>query len=221
MSFISDLRLQLDEGSATFFTDNHLYNAANEALIEVWADAKPDLTSSSIVVTVGQDIISLPINDVMIPQYIVGPKGECWVSSQADVERYNFDWRQDQSRSQPKFFIPWGHSKVRLYPKPDTTYTYTLWGVAWPTELSAGNQDLMSTTDIYLKQAIMNRAAAILLESTQPNAADLLYQQSDEQILRYRSNMRGMGGYQFQRLRPAQRSDSSRGGSIKIGRRFI
>ena len=51
----ADVRSLLDESSAVFWTDQHVMNAVNEALLECEADARTLLGTATITATASQE----------------------------------------------------------------------------------------------------------------------------------------------------------------------
>lgn len=146
-----------------------------------------------------------------------------FISDRTKLEQYARDWR-DNTQSQPKWFILWDAWNIRVFPKPDKTYTFTLWGVPWGTEIGTGTEDI--NVDQILRLALAYKAASTLLEATRPDVADLYIRNSEELLNRYRLRLRNQQGNNIRRMKPGtnqRHTDdtiSAFKGVIKIGNRL-
>ena len=203
MDILTELRTTVlnDSGENLFWADRQLLNALNAAQIWVRGEASDASFSVSVQVTPqnkltldGQGLIPLVQipQEIMVPQLLVGPKGEVYISSLADMERYSKYWRSCPV-GEPITFVYQGLRQLRPYPLPDVEYAYDLLGLQWPTELTA-NQLNLDVSDHNYNHAVMMNAAFRLLFPTQPNAAQLLQKEAEEHLNLYRRHLRSRGG---------------------------
>lgn len=225
-----------------FWPSQQLYDAANETIIDYWADAgKQDVpislttAATPLAVTSATDIYTFDNVSIMIPTYITlntmigsGAGGELidqryWISDRTKLEQYARDWRNNQ-QEQPKWFILWDAFHIRVFPLPDQDYTFTLWGIPWGTEMASGTEDI--AVDQILRLALAYRTAATLLEATRPEISDLYTANAVEMLNRYRIRLRNQQTNNIRRMKPGvvpgMRSNTRAAmkGVIKIGNRL-
>lgn len=218
MSIVSDIRIQVDEAAgSTFFTAEHIYDAANEAVLEVYSRAKPNLTSVNWPVNTGDDLVFLPPG-IMVPQQIIINNLEYWPTTQAKLEQFSRSWR-GEALALPKWFVLWDALRMRLFPRPDQAYDFTMWGVPWPEEINASNLDIASM-DAQLKLATGLKAAGNLLEFSAPNVADTMIAESEQILSAYTKRLRNQQGHNIRRVRPGTLFTASQNGVIRLGKRL-
>jgi hypothetical protein len=229
------VRQLLDEASGSVFWPNdQVYDACNDVILDLWANTRIQVAEVDLVVTSNVDLYPMPA--LMIPQFVVlnttiGSvviNEKYWITDQAKLEQWSRVWRRN-SLQQPKFFVPFGLTQLRVWPKPDITYTFQVWGVPWPTEMNGDNRDAPQEDlliDRQLKLAIAFRAAANLLESTRPDMTDVFNRESDDCIARYKIRLRNRQKHNIHRLRPntgsggMNKTIAAYKGVINIGRRL-
>lgn len=252
MTLIGLVRLLIDQATGTgtlndypvtgdiFWPSQQLYDAANEVMIDYWSSLARQpvpiqLTNTTFVVETGTDIFPFASTVLMTPTYIVlntttgsGASAvtidqKYWISDVTKFEQFSNNWRA-QAPAQPKWFAVFDAFRIRVFPKPDHEYTFTIFGVPWPVELATGTEDV--TCDAVLKLAIAYRAAANILEATRPDTADSYVKESEELLLRYRIRLRDQSGNNIRRLKPGvggRTTDSvmaANKGVIRIGGRM-
>lgn len=214
-----------------FWPATQIYDAANEALVDLWAWANIQTASEPLSVGVGDDIVAYNTSTIMIPKFIVlsthianaDVNQKYFITDQTKLEQWSRVWRLD-AIGQPKWFVLWDLFHLRVYPSPDKTYTFTLWGVPWPTEVTAANEDVL--VDRQLKLAIAYRTAANLVEQTRPDLADAYAKESDETLYRFKLRMRNIQKNNIRRWKPVvtgwgtDRTSSAYSGVIRLGRRL-
>ena len=214
MSSLNTIRTYVNDSQGVTYPDNHLFDSLNDSLLDVYVDTKPTLTTATWTLTASADKATLP-STIMIPQVVIYNNLPYWFSTQAELERWSSTWRS-ASYAQPRWFVRWSHDQVRLYPKPDQTYTMTLIGVGWPTELTPAASTVDS--DSNWRQAIEHRTVAILLEMARPDLSAI----HDAQYQQYRNNymvdLRANQGHRLRQLRPGTRQNNAQSGSINLGR---
>lgn len=252
MTLIGLVRLLIDQATSTgtlndypvagdiFWPSQQLYDAANEVMLDFWPmlSRQPvpvQLTNTAFVVSSGTDIFAFDSTKIMVPSYLVlntatmsGAAAQVinqkyWVSDRSKLEQYDNNWRQ-WGPAQPKWFIIFDAAHLRVFPSPNATYPFTIYGVPWPTELATGTEDI--TADPTLKLSIAYRAAANILEATRPDIADSYQKESDELLHRYKIRLRNEQTNNMHRMKPAvggRQQDLTMGamkGVIKLGRRL-
>lgn len=218
-TLLEDIREILDESvnGSTFWTNYHVYDAANEAQVEAFSSSRGKFISTSLVISSNTDFVAIP-STIMIPQVIYGSNGKYFPTTQAKLEQYSKDWRSEPAGT-PKFFVVFDAATLRVWPQANVDSTYTITGVPWPSEeLAVGNEDISEVK--LLKQAIAHRAAAGLLEFTQPQLADLTLNRAMELEYKYRKQLRNRGGHNIRTLRPGGILSSAYTGVVTIGRKF-
>lgn len=252
MTLVGIIRLLIDQATSTgtlldyptagdiFWPSQQLYDAGNEALVDFWPMlAKQSVPVAEIftpfAISSGTDIFAYSTGSIMIPRYIVlnsstnsGAAAQTidqkyWITDVTKLEQYNNNWRAFTPAT-PKFFVLWDAFHIRTFPRPDASYTFTLFGVPWQIELGTGTEDIVA--DPILKLAIAYKGAATILETTRPDTADLYMKESEELVNRYRIRLRNSSSNNMRRMKP---SVGSRGtdvtisagkGVIKIGKRL-
>ena len=220
-NIIQDIQLQVDETSGpVFWTIEQLYDAANAAQLEVWMNLKDwQQVSTNIVLGSGNDIIQWPFTQIMVPQYIVYNGFRLFPTTQALLQDYANNWKSS-SPSRPNWYVLWDAHHIRLYPKSDNVYTFQLFGVPWPTEITDGVHDIVGI-DKLVRRAIVLRAASKLLETTQPDLADAKALEATEFEKRYARQQRNVFGDNIARLRPTTAWDQAQFGDIRVGKLFL
>lgn len=197
-----------------FWTSQQLYDAANEAVTDFWAtagrqDVPIQLATNTVpfTVTTATDIYPIDTVALMIPTYVtlntmIGSQRidqKYFITDRTKLEQSARDWK-DNSQAQPKWFILWDATHLRVFPTPDKTYTFTLWGVPWPHEISTGTEDI--TVDQILRLAMAYKTASTLLEATRPEVSDLYTRNAEEMLNRYRIRLRNQQTNNIRRMKP-------------------
>lgn len=220
-NILQDVQLQVDEtGGPVFWVIEQLYDAINAAQLEVWMNLKDwQQTSTNITLSSGNDIISWPVTQIMIPQYIIYNGVKVFPTTLAQLQDWANNWKSSNP-TRPNWYLLWDAKHIRLYPKSDATYTFQLFGVPWPTEVTDGVHDITGI-DVLVHRAIVLRAAAKLLEITQPDLADAKMLEAMEFEKRYARQQRNSFGDNIARLRPTTAWDQANFGDIRVGRLFM
>ena len=223
-----------------FFPSQQLYDAANDAIIDFWENAARQdvpigLATSTLTVGSATDVYAFDNTVIMVPTYVTlntfigtGNAGEdlnqrYFISDRTKLEQYARNWRNNQ-QAQPKWFILWDAFHLRTFPTPDKTYTFTLYGVPWTTEMGTGTEDI--AVDQILRLALAYQTAATILEATRPEVADLYNQNAAEMLERYRIRLRNQQTNNIRRMKPlvtpGYKTDvgSAQKGVIKVGNRL-
>lgn len=229
MSLVSELRILLDEqAGGVFWTDSQVYNALNRAQLDVWAASNWDSIKTTFTVNSTGDIFSFN-SSIMIPQYFVINNKEYFPSTMAKLEQYVRSssgvgsWRNTKA-AQPFWFIQFDATRFRVYPKPDATYSFDLWGVRYPpSEISATTADI--TAPELVKRAVVYRAAALLMVATRPDLAAAMMEDAEKQIQDWNKRLRNRQGHRIFRLKPLvdprmDRFNKAQMGVIKLARGF-
>ncbi len=215
MPSITTIRRYINDPDGVIYPDAYLYDTMNDSLLDMYIDCKPEVVSHTLTINTGDDIIYIP-SHIMIPQQIVYQNKPYYITTQAELERWERKWRT-ASPAQPRWFIRWDARRIRIWPRADNTYDMTMWGIEWPTEIDSSDDDLTDDSD--WKQAIEHKTTSQLLEMARPDLSDLHereYQASrnDYNIGKRNSN----GGHNIRQLRPGTRNNIAQIGSIQVGR---
>lgn len=226
MSLVTETQQQINESGAGVFwplASGQVYDALNSAIIRTYAHNRDQFyVSTPLTFASGVDILALPTTTVMIPQYIVTPGAvKIFPTTMPMLQDWNANWK-NTPHAQPQWIVLWDWTHLRSFPIPDQTYTYTLYGVPWPLEIGTGGGDVTDITNIdpLLRQAIIHRACATLLEYTQPQLADVFTQEAEEHEKRYRRQARNAMGDNVLRLRPGVGWSIAQSGDIRIGKKY-
>jgi len=218
MDLVTEVRTLLNEATGVFWTDAQVYDGLNAAIIELWATLRWKSISTTFNVTTATDIVAFDTSVVMVPQFFLYNNIKQFNTVQAQLEDWSRRWR-DEPHGQPKWFVLWDASHFRVFPQPDASYTFTLWGVPWPTEISATNTDM--SLDPMTRKAIVLRSVAHLLELTQPQLADAYMAESNEYQSLAATEIRNQLGANTWRLSPGVGWEIAQYGDIRIGRKYI
>jgi hypothetical protein len=216
MSLVSEVQVLVDDPTATFFTAQHIYDALNQTLLEVWARTRHDVVSATLTMNTAQSLITIPPT-IYIASYVEYDGKQQFSTTHGQLERYDRKWK-GAALGTPTHFVLWDMNYLRPYPRPDQIYDMTMWGIGWPTEITASVTDL--TLDSRLKQAIIYFAASKLLEETHPQLADSMAASADEHLRQFQKRLRNQQSHNIRRLRPANLFNRSQSGSIEIGKRL-
>lgn len=214
MNNLSNIRMAINDPDGVFYTDNHLLDRVNEAHLEQWASATPQLTTATWTATVSAEMMDLP-SSIMIPKYVVYDNKQYWIATQADLEQYSSKWRTE-SVSQPKWFIRWSHNKIRVWPPPDDDYVMKVVGVPWPTEITSTNSHI--NIERSYDRAVEHKAAGSLLALSRPDLSEIHFAEAKALAYNYRVTLRNQQPHNIRRLHPANRINKAQSGNIAIGR---
>lgn len=223
MSLVSEIRILIDEQSGgVFWTDSQVYNAANEAQIDVWAASGWDTIKTNFIVNPGDDLVAYdPV--LMIPQYFLLNNKKYFPTTMAKLEQYDRQWK-GTNRQQPKWFAQFDHTRFRVFPSPDAIYSFDLWGLRYPpTEISALALDI--TAPELVRRAVMYRAVARLTLATRPDIAAMMTTQAMEAINNWNIRIRNRQSNKIVRVYPGvdrrmHLQHRAQSGVIKLGRNY-
>lgn len=225
MSLFSEVTEQIDQTSLNFgsayWIQQQVLDAINWALLDTWANIKWQFVSTQTVVSSGADITSLPVTTVMIPQYIINTASvKIFPTTHDLLQDWSSNWR-NEPQAEPHWIVLWDQAHGRVWPPANGTYTWTLYGVPWPTEVTTtdGTTD-PAPLDPSIRHAIIHRAVAFLLEHSQPQLADVNEAEAMDHEKRYFRQVRNAQGANTLRLRPAPGWVVGQFGDIKIARKY-
>jgi hypothetical protein len=221
MSIITDIQLQVDETQGPVFWEiEQLYDAANQAQLNVWSSLKDwQRGTSTMTVTTGQDLVAFDTTTIMIPQFIIYNGVKIFPTTHAMLQDWQNNWK-NEGLGRPNWVVLWDAEHFRLFPRPDQTYNFVVWGTPWPTEITDGNHDIVGV-DPLVRRAIVLQAAALLLEDSQPLLADAKLQEAMDFRERYARQQRNVQGSNIMRLRPGVAWQVAQGGDIRMGRKYM
>lgn len=220
MSIYSEVQTLIDEASGPVFWSNHqVVDAINIAQLETFTYLKGFAqVNVNFIIQEGSDLVTFNTNSIMIPQYLLDTaSNKIFVTEMARLEDYSPTWFNFPSAT-PKFIVKWDSQTLRVWPRSNALYTYTLFGVPWPSEAIDSSFDMSS--DPMVRQAIIHRAASRLFEFTQPELSDIYEMQAQEHEKRYFRQLRNAGGANIWRLAPAKGWQVGQLGDIKIANKY-
>ena len=212
MSLVTDVRMLVDEVTQGFWLDDSIYDAINRAQLSIFAN-NPRIVETSTVMALGSGTgwIQIPAS-IMIPKYVLGTSTEhIFPLTQTALEQHNIHWLS-VDQGYPHRLVLYDSFTLRPFPVPDANYTFTMYGVPWPTEITALVTDI--TASRYLKRAIAYASAASLLSYTRPELSDQYLKDSDEAILLYRQQLRTAHPHNIMLLAPATAHQRDHRGNI-------
>lgn len=217
MSVFNDLNILLAElGGGVFWPNEYLYDALNEALLEVWVKTRPQYVSATLGLVANDDRVAIP-STIMVPRFVLRDNLRYFVTTHAKLEQFDRSWKSNAT-GVPKHFVLWDAETLRVFPRPNGSYTFVVWGIGWPTEFSSSNQDL--SVDRRLKDAIVKRAGATVVEYVHPGAAEVLRAEAEQLENMYKISRRNAFGHVLHQLRPGTRLTAAQSGVIDIGNTF-
>jgi hypothetical protein len=206
-----------EENESIFWTAEHIYDALNEAHIEMNATLKNSIITVPWVVEAGDDLVEIP-TEIMIPKQIEDTSRTFFITTPAKLEQESLGWRGTPA-GVPGWFVLWDAFRIRVWPRADNDYQYNMVGIPWKTEFSGSYDDI--STDHQLRKSLVCRAASNLMESTQPPLAASLLQQALSYEDAYRSGLRNSQPHNIRRLLPGpNKMNSAKTGVIKLGKGF-
>ncbi len=220
MSLVTDVQQLVDEsGGAVWWTAQQVYDAINEALLEDWAILKPQAGTATLTITAGSDILAFDRTTIMLPQYFIYPSlnVKIFPTIHDELENWSRRWR-GQSQARPQWAVLWDANHFRFWPQADATYQYVLWGVPWPPEIGTATQD--ASLEIFQRKAVVLRAAASLLDLTQPDLADAYRGEADQHAKRAIEEVRQQFDANVDRIRPGTGWSIAQFGRISLGRQY-
>ena len=218
MSLYSDVRTLIGEVTTpVYFTLAHVCDAINEAILGVYTKTRHKSTSTTITFGVGASVVAIPTS-IMIPQKLEYNSKSWFPTTFARLEQHNQYWRE-ASAAQPRWVVlrDWNH--LQCWPDPDTTYTFTIYGCPYPAEID-GSAVVDISDSSQIKNAIMYRAAASLVEHDFPQSADYFRVESERNLLDFNISNRNKQSHNIRRLRPGVLFTNAQSGSIKLGQRM-
>lgn len=217
MSLITEVRTLLDEANGgVFFLDQQVYDALNEAQLEMLTGDKVRLETATLTVGVGDSTVSIPTN-IMVPKWIEDNTKKYYPTTHTKLEQYSRSWRK-HAPAKPEFFILRDFRALDIWPVSNGTYTYTMFGTDWGTEINASNSDLDHDPSEPLRQSIVYRAAAGLMELTQPQWSAIMMKEAEDYASRHARQLRNSFSHNTTTLRPGNKASSANSGIIKFGR---
>lgn len=214
MSIVTDIRLLLGN-SSLFWSDQHVYDAANEAQLEAYGRGKWAIGTNTLSVNTGDDLVYMH-SSTMIPLYVEYLNKHYFITTQARLEQFSRSWK-GASLGPPKWFVLFDFERLRVWPRPDDQYNMTLWHVPWPTEISASVTDITGVDRSYTN-AIVNWAGSNLFRFTRPDLSEALRREGDEWYMKFKRTLRNQQSHNIQRMRPGGLFQKALGGNIDMGR---
>ena len=220
---VTMVQTELNEAGAgvpsagTFWPVQQVYDAVNDAQLEMESIAYLPIGSTTMTFTASQDLHTWPNTVLMWPHYLEVSGRKYWIIKHADLERWDRNWR-NASFDQPRFFVLWDETHIRPYPIADQNYVFNIWGPAWATEIVSTNTDVLVPP--LLKTALALRASARLFQQSRPDLAAVDLKEAENYEAKYRMQWRKQQSHNIKRLRPGNAMTQAQGGNIRIGKRI-
>jgi hypothetical protein len=202
MGVVADVQVILND-TGVFWPTQTVLDAVNEAQFWVYAETKYAITSSTLVLTSNADVVALPTS-ILIPKWIEGTGTgttveRIHITTQRSLESYSRLWK-GAALGAPAHVSVWDATHLRIFPRPDATYTYTLFGTGFPAEITA-TEAIAGPTAI--QKAAQCYTVALLFEATRPDLADVYMGQAQELTLAYKKRLRNQQSHNIRTLHPA------------------
>lgn len=213
MSAVSDVQTIIND-AGVFWPTQTVLDALNEAQFAVYAETRWAITTQTFALTSGVDIVPIP-NQILIPRWIEGTNTlfnpavvkRFFVTTLRNLETYLRTWKGD-NLGQPQYFILWDAQHWRVFPRPDTngsgpggTYEFTCFGIGFPSEIVDVSGVIAGPSNYVY--GVYYYTAALLLEATRPDLADMYMAQSQEQLLAFKKRLRNQQSHNIRTLKPA------------------
>ncbi len=211
MGLITDVRRELGESSAVFWSDQQIVDALNEAQVCLFAEYPHVMTTSTtLLIPSNVDFVTIPTS-IMVPQYVLGTDGkQVNFSTKNDLENVSKSW-WNVTTGKPKAFVIVQYNIIRVWPRADQAYSYTMVGIPWPTELTTSADT--TTYPHFIELALTMYAASVLFTPTRPELGQVYYSFYADAINKQLVQMRRTFGVNTRRIRPAGRLGASQRGS--------
>jgi len=210
MSTVTNVQILLND-QGVFWPLQRVLDAVNEAQWEVWSRTKWQMTSASLNLTQGVDLVRIPTS-IVIPRFVEDTALRYFNSTQRELEAFHRTWKLDQQAA-PMYFILWDAFHLRCYPSPDQSYpNYVVWGLGYPVEITTSDQFVSG--DANYAKAIEHLSAAILFDATRPDLAEWQRGKAEEKLMIYKRSLRNQQSHNIRRMRPGQRFDIQQSGRI-------
>lgn len=219
MSIVTQVQTVLND-NGVFWPQAQLFDAINEAQMWVYAQTKWQRIPATLNVTQAQDLVIIPPS-LLIPGWVEGTRTNIdnsttivrfFPTTQRELEHFLRTWR-GQQLDQPGYFSLWDAFHFRLFPRPDKAYTYTIWGIGYPSEITNSVQDVVGPPNYVL--AVRNFSVGLLLEATRPDLAEVFMGRAEDLILAFKKQLRNQQSHNIRYLRPGSRFDNQQGGQIR------
>mgnify|MGYP001594699997 CR=1 FL=1 len=208
MSILSDVRVVLND-TGVFWADTQVLEAINFAQLDVASQTKLVLGTVTLSVTAGDDIVEID-STLFIPQRIHNGTLTTYPTTMRELENFNRLWKSTTA-GQPEHFVLWDWNHIRLFPRPDQNYTFSIEGLLKPTEVTTTT--VMFGVGKY-NSAIRYYTLAYLLEATRPDLAAWYIQLGDKDVMELNKTLRNQQSHNIRRFRPAKRVNLKNSGMI-------
>src|SRR5579859_7323631 len=112
----SSVQQELNEtGAGIFWPVQQVYDAINETLLEFDTIAYFPMGSATMTFGTGSDLVAWPNTSLAWPHYLEFFGRQYWIIKQADLERYDRNWK-NTTQDQPRFFVLWTNNISDLTP---------------------------------------------------------------------------------------------------------
>ncbi len=220
MTLLAQVRLIIDEPSAAkFWPNQQLYDAVNEASIEVLGSGQFQLTTATMTVTASAQYATLPTT-IMVPKFILstGTQGrELPKTTYANMEQDSPQWGT-ATGTEHIAFLEYDVETIQIYPIVGSAVVYHVLGIPYPTEIGLGVEDM--STDGSIIDAVRMWAGSVLMEATRPDVSEALRMEGAENLQDAMKHKRNNQDHRIWQIQPAGRMNARRFGDLNVIRGY-
>lgn len=214
MTLVTQIKTIIDEPNASkFWPIAQVYDAANEASIEVLGSGQYDLMTATITATASQVFVTVP-STLMIPKFVLTTSNDALPkTTEAALEREGPNWGT-ATNTAPIAFLEVDQTTIQIYPIVTTSVEYRFVGVPYPTEITTGVEDFTSNEQYSFAAKFW--AASSLMDATRPDLSDVFRSEGDEVYVMALRQWRNQQSHLLRTLRPAGAADARRFGDMSV-----
>jgi hypothetical protein len=218
VTLLNQVRLIIDEPNGPkFWPNTQLYDAINEASIEVLGSGQFDMSTATITASANAVYLTLPTT-IMIPKMLIGTDNvELPKTTYAALERDGIGWGTATGTSHVAC-VEFDCQTLQLYPIVNTPVVYRVVGIPYPTEITTGVEDI-AANDIIV-DAIRFYAGSVLFDATRPDISDTLRVEGLQTLQVAMRHKRNTQSHKIYHLSPAGDINARRSGEISVLRNY-
>lgn len=178
MSLVSDVQDLLDD-AGVFWVDAQVYDACNNAMLELWPVLGHDWYRDTVIWTSSQETADYAAR-MMVPKKLLGRGTWEEVASWNDLERTDRAWR-NWDTGKTRYYISVDANTLLACPPSNETRFIRVEGIQYPQEeISVSNLDISDVEPV--KEAVMYYAAALVAFNVRGELAELWFRLADEMV---------------------------------------
>jgi len=218
VTLLNQVRLIIDEPNGPkFWPNTQLYDAINEASIEVLGSGQFDVSTATITATASAVYVALPTT-IMIPKMLLSTDNiELPKTTYAALERDSVGWGTATGTSHVAC-VEFDCQTLQLYPIVSTAVVYKVVGIPYPVEITTGVEDIVANDMV--SDAVRFWAGSVLFDATRPDISDTLRMEGQEHLQVAMRHKRNTQSHKIYHLSPASAINARRSGEISVLRNF-